>query len=279
MVLNSSEMIVTPAEARGTLLDFLAARLSLSRRGAKALLDARNVFVNRERIWMARHALRAGDRVTVMRESAAPRHPPRLMVLHQDAGYLIVDKPPGILANGRDSAEELLRAQSGIPTLLAVHRLDRDTSGCLLCAVDRDAFEAAVALFKGHCVRKAYHVLALGDVKPAERRIAAPLEGLPAATLIRVLSSNRNASHLLATIETGRTHQIRKHLSLIRHPVLGDRQYGTREASRARWIPAPRQMLHAAEIAFDHPVTGRTVRAVAPLPADFRDCLTRLGLA
>ena len=261
------------------LLDFLSRRLQLSRRKAKDLLDSRNEFVNERRIWMARHTLAAGDQVAALLSTplAPGSAPAALPLLLADEHLLAIDKPAGLAANGPDSAESRLQAERADPAIRAVHRLDRDTSGCLLFARSAEAFDRMVALFREHAVSKIYQVLATGRLEGSDT-IRRPLEGLPAVTSFAVLAANALASHLRVKIETGRTHQIRKHLSALGHPVVGDRSYGT-----ARAVPEPlravsRQMLHAARISFRHPFTGEQVDVTAPLPRDFRAMLDRLRL-
>lgn len=276
--MKTAQFTVPPREQGISLQDFISVRLGLSRGKAKGLLDARNVFVNARRVWMARHKLAGGDRVEVVMPPPAVDARPTLRMLYRDPEYLVVDKPPGCLSNGADSAEALLREQLGNPDILAVHRLDRDTSGCLLLAVNRAAFEAAVPLFREGGVKKTYHALAAGRVELPEQTLRTPIDGERAVTHLRRLDVGMEATHLLVTIETGRTHQIRKHLSAIRHPILGDRQYGTNSPATARALRVPRQMLHAHSIAFESPGGGCRVHAVAPLPADFKRCLREFGL-
>jgi 23S rRNA pseudouridine1911/1915/1917 synthase len=270
-------LTVTAAEDGVSVQELLSRRLRLSRRAAKALLDARAVWVNRQRVWMTRHALRRGDIVEApAAPSAAP--PPHLRVLVEDARYLFVDKPAGLLAVGEGSAEEVLRGQLGAPGMRAVHRLDRDTSGCLLFARDAAAFEAAVALFRTRRVVKVYHAVCLGRVTARASTIRLPVEGEPAVTHLRLLSARDEASYVALRIETGRTHQIRLHLASVRHPVLGDRQYGPKFLRDERLRDVPRQMLHATDLELPHPLGSGRLRAHSPLPADFRRCLRVFGL-
>lgn len=264
--------------AGSTLQDFLARELGLSRNRAKALIDARSVLVNRRRVWMARHAVERGDVVEVA-EVAPVRVPEAIGILLEDPDFLVAAKPAGILANGPDSAESRLRESRGEPTLRAAHRLDRDTSGCLLLARSDRAFERAVELFRSRKVNKSYRAIVTGQVSATPHDIAFPLDGSPARTRIRAISSNSEASYLDVSIESGRTHQIRRHLAMVGHPVLGDRQHGTRQEVSDRQMTVPRQMLHASFLSFTLPADGRAIRAHAPLPADFRACLTRFRLA
>lgn len=270
---------VKASEAGTTLQDFLARRMGLSRNRAKQCIDSRQVLVNRRRIWMARHALGVGDTVELHAPAApATTRSGLIPVLVDDGACLVVNKPAGLLANGPNSVESLLRKQQGIPTLLAVHRLDRDTSGCLLFARDTAAFDSLVAAFRKHSVRKTYHALVSGTLRPPEQIINTPIEGKKAVTRLRTLASRPEASHLLVMIDTGRTHQIRKHLASVGHPILGDTQYAASMPVTDKLTRIRRQMLHAASIEFDEPTTNRRIRASAALPADFGRALGLFGL-
>lgn len=260
------------------LLDVLERHQGTSRRKAKQLLDEHRVFVNGRRVWMARHAVRTGDRVEI--QDSAPRPPASapVRVLYEDEHYLVADKPTGLLSNGPDSLEEALRLRFPDQDLLAVHRLDRETSGCNLFARGAAARDAMLPLFKGHAVTKTYHALVKGRVPRELVEIRSPVDGQPAVTHLRILDANARASHLMLKIETGRTHQIRVHLQCARFPVLGDKVYLTRALPEDWMRQVPRQMLHAVRLAFRHPATGVMVRITAPLPADFRQCLRALKL-
>jgi 23S rRNA pseudouridine1911/1915/1917 synthase len=261
------------------LQNFLALRLNLSRNKAKGMLDERLVFVNGRRIWMTQHELRKGDKIEVMvpAPSATKKAKPPAF-LYQDDEYIIVNKQAGRLSNGPDSLESDLQTLLKMPRLQAVHRLDRDTSGCILIAKSKEAFDKAVELFKKQDISKIYHLLAMGEIKDRERRIDYPLEKEPAVTKLYLVSSNPVASHLKASLETGRTHQIRKHLAYIGHPVLGDRTYAVRGAIPEELRMIDRQMLHATSLRFNSPFTGQAIRVEAPLPKDFTLWMKRLGL-
>lgn len=276
--MNKRPIVVTAAEA-GTPLDiFLARRLKISRKQAKRLLDDRLVFVNGRRTWMARHPLQPEDRVEIP-AAAAPGAPSAGMpILYRDNEYLVINKPPGLDSNGRGSVEEQLRTALRLPAIEAVHRLDRDTTGCLWFSLNAAARAPAVALFKERAVTKTYHAIVAGRIPASGTHITEPLEGQPAVTRVKLLSGNPVASHVKILIETGRTHQIRKHMASIRHPVLGDKSYFTREITDDRLRNVPRQMLHASGLAFPHPRTGQVVRVKAPLPGDFKQMLNRLRL-
>lgn len=259
------------------LIEFLAKSLRISKKKAKLLLDRRHVFVNGKRVWMARHMLNAKDEVEVVTDNAQ-KHAAEPKVLFHDEWYVIANKMPGILACGEDSLEMLLRRKFKSRHLAAAHRLDRDTSGCLVFALNADALRQMTALFKKRLIHKQYHAVVERDMRTGKLRIDNPIANQRAVTRIEVLSSAEVASHVSAAIETGRTHQIRKHLASIRRPVLGDRVYGSKAVTDSRLREVPRQMLHAAAISFTHPYTNQSLRIRAPLPPDFRQCLRRLGL-
>jgi len=261
------------------LQDFLARQLGLSRNRAKAILDERQAFVNGRRVWMTKHPLKKGDVVEVMiSRPPAKSSPSKPDILFQDNEYLVVNKSPGRLSNGPDSLESDLQSLLNQPRLQAVHRLDRDTSGCILIARSKAAFDSAVDLFKEQKIVKVYHALAAGEIKERERKIEYALEGEPAVTHLHLVASNPLASHLKIKLETGRTHQIRKHLAYIGHPVLGDRTYAVRGAIPEKFRLIERQMLHAASLTFVSPYTSQRIRVEAPFPRDFTVWLKRLGL-
>ncbi len=301
---NIERLLVGKPESGKPLQDFLAARCALSRRAAKAIIDGRSVWVNRRCVWIAHHELRTGDTVEVPRAvvSAARRQPGsdrskrtdpgtepqkglsparHVRVLMETPDYVVADKPSGVLSCGDPkSVEMLLRTQLRIPTLEAVHRLDRDTTGCLLFAKTHAAFMAAVEVFKTHGVKKVYYAIVAGRFPHAHETVNAPLDGKPAVSHITREAVSPDASLLKVRIETGRTNQIRRHLASIRFPVVGDRTFGLKTARDPRLMTARRQMLHAAGLELPDPVRkGKAaVRAHSPMPADFRQCLKIFGM-
>ena len=280
------------------LQDFLVLKFALSRRAAKAAIDGRSVWVNRKCVWIARYALKTGDLVEVpsvvvkgaqrqsaqsSRENATPGALPakrHVRVLWQDDNYLVCDKPAGLVScDDPKSAESLLREQEGVPTLEAVHRLDRDTTGCLLFAKNRAALEAAIETFKTHKVSKVYHAIVAGRFPYAHQTINAPLDGQDARTDVAREAASADATFLRLRIETGRTNQIRRHLASVRFPVVGDRVFGLKNARDPRLMQVPRQMLHASTLTLEDPMSRKgQIRAHSPLPADFRSALRLFGM-
>ncbi|MEI6646442.1 MAG: RluA family pseudouridine synthase [bacterium] len=270
--------VVSKLDMGKSLQEFLALKLSVSKRAAKNMMDDRRVWVNRRCIWMAHHTLHQGDTVEVPSKTAAAsplkQEPTKLRVLVEDDFYLIIDKPAGMLSVGEHSAEELLRTQLGNMTLQAVHRLDRDTTGCLMIAKTTMAFKEAVELWKTRRVTKIYQAIVWGSYERGKSTIDQDLDGDRAVSHITREAISKDATFVKVRIETGRTHQIRRHLASIRHPILGDREHGVKFARDPRLLTIPRQMLHACEFEMPHPMMpGKTFKAHSPLPADFRRCL------
>lgn len=278
----------------GVLQDFLSARLELTRRAAKGLIDARQVWVNRRCVWIARYALKAGDIVEApkMPKSIKPSEVSRgvgagkdaqkrhIRVLWREGDYLVADKPAGLLScDDVRSAEAVLRVQEKLPNLEAVHRLDRETSGCMLFALNHAAKEAAIEVFKTHKVSKTYNAITVGEFKFPHTRIDDALDGESAVTHVHREAVGDGASFLRVNIETGRTNQIRRHLASIRYPILGDRVFGLKTAREARFMQVPRLMLHASSLSLKNPqVKGAQISVHSPLPADFRATLRLFGM-
>ena len=286
------------------LQDFLALKFALSRRTAKAMIDGRSVWVNRKCVWIARFALRTGDLVEIPSQvvkgavrqakasgretgdarrdgvsspAQAKRH---VRVIWQNENYLICDKPAGLVScDDPKSVETILREQEKVPTLEAVHRLDRDTTGCLLFAKNHAALVAAVEVFKTHKVSKVYHAISAGSFKFAHQIVDTPLDGQPAVSRVTREAASADASFLRIRIETGRTNQIRRHLASIRYPIVGDRVFGLKNVRDPRLMQVPRQMLHASTLILPDPLTPHAeLKAHSPLPADFRAALRLFGM-
>ena len=275
---------VARREDGAALQDFLAARLGVSRRAAKQQIDARIVRVDGQCVWMAHHRLRAGAVVTVAGFAASPtavsNRPSKAKILWEDGDYLVADKPAGILVNeAAFSLETLLRVQTGNPDLRSSHRLDRDTTGCVLFSKSGAAHEAAVAVFKRHGVAKTYRTVVSGRWDAESSTIDLPLDGRRALSSVHCLRANAQASHLAVRIETGRTHQIRRHLAMARHPVLGDGVYGPKVVEDLRLMRLTRPLLPAVELELDHPLKpDDRIKVFSPLPQEFHRWLGALRL-
>jgi len=240
------------------------------------------------------------------RAETAARH---LRILYEDRHVLVVDKPAGMLtqptpARERDTLLEragryLARTRGLVrPYVGIVHRLDQDTSGVILLVCSPNALRPFQALFREHAIERLYLAVVEGVVEPARGTIDLPLvadrgdgrrgaaltsgQGVPAITHYEMVGQfGRMAAQVACRLETGRTHQIRIHLTEIGHPVVGDRVYRPRSLPGVRPRPPfpvrfPRQALHAQALGFVHPLTGQGLRVEAPLPADLVDLIATL---
>lgn len=225
--------------------------------------------------------------------------PPPFPLLYRDPRLLVLDKPAGVAISDHpaDAPDVIARLRAWLRTEgggepRSVHRLDRDTSGVLLVALDRDLAAALIEEFRERRVTKSYLAFtapcrdAAGcidrpvrpDPDAPGRFLADEAQGKPARTRFRRLRAWTGAALLLVKIYTGRTHQIRVHLSDCGVPVLGDRRYGGPDRvqtlvppGRLVTIPVPRTALHASSIGFRDPASGRWRRFRAPLPADLQE--------
>lgn len=299
--------LVVPAEAAGERLDrYLATRgLPLSRAQLQGLIAEGQVLIGGRRAKPGSR-LRVGDRVSAQlpepRPLALAPEPLPLMILYEDADLLVLDKPAGLVVHPAPGhpAHTLVHALlahcrdlSGIGGVLRpgiVHRLDRDTSGVLVVAKHDRVHLELQAQFKAHTVRRLYQAIVHGAPERDEGRIGTTVGrhptqrkrmaagvsgGREAATRWRVLRRFREHSLLELQPETGRTHQLRVHLSHIGHPVVGDPVYGQ---PRGRLpVPMPRQALHASLLGFTHPETRVWMEFTTPLPADMARLLEALA--
>lgn len=259
------------------LFEVIASELGISKKKAQAALDAKQVLVNGRRIWMKNHLVKDEDLVEILIEDRAPTIPKKIQIIWQDSDYLVVNKPAFLLTNASDkSLEVILQKQEKNKYICAVHRLDKETSGCVIFAKRAEAKAAMIPVFKGRDIMKIYRAITIGQFPKNWNEIRTDIEGFMSTTRVKTLDSNRQSSYLELRIETGRTHQIRRHLADKRYPVLGDKKYaGTgNELS----LTQPRQMLHAYRLIFPHPRTQEAIRVLASLPPDFKKCLAQLKL-
>lgn len=266
------------------------------------------IRVNKGRI-RASYKLCLGDVVRIpplkIRASITTREPPehlismlRSRILHEDDEILVIDKPAGISVHrGTDTAFgiiEILRTDKPKDRYLElVHRLDRDTSGCLVIAKTRPSLTHLHALLRGGALRKGYLVLVRGKWKGGSRKVVLPLKksqlrsgermvaghigGKAAVTHFNPIGRCPGGSLLAVSIDTGRTHQIRVHAESIGFPVAGDTKYGDKSFNRqCRAWGLRRMFLHANEIAYER--NGSTFRCVSPLGEDLVDTLRAIGL-
>lgn len=230
-----------------------------------------------------------------------------LDIVHQDKHVLVINKPVGLVVHpgAGNSAGTMQNALLHLDPKLAllprggiVHRLDKDTSGLLVIARTLEAHTALVRALEVHDVEREYEAVCVGVMTgggtvdapigrhPADRlRQAIRADGRESVTHYRVIHRYRGHTHVRLQLETGRTHQIRVHMAHIKYPLVGDRTYGGRmllpKAATPELIEAlrgfGRQALHAARLAFEHPVSGKPIECTAPLPQDMSELLGALA--
>ena len=300
---------VTPAEA-GTRLDaYLATDPSLSRSAAARLIEEGAVTVNGVP-QKPRYAVKAGDLVAValpepVPDEAQPENIP-LSVVYEDSDIIVIDKPKGMVvhpAPGNPTGTLVnallyhchgeLSGIGGVERPGIVHRIDKDTSGLLVAAKNDAAHRALAAALEVHDVKREYRALVSGGFRddsgtvdlpigrhPTDRkRMAVLREGMgksrEAVTHYRVIERFSGITYLSLVLETGRTHQIRVHMSHLGHPLLGDEVYGGGRTPFERRHSAllAGQCLHAARLSLRHPRTGEDMIFESPLPAEFEKML------
>ncbi len=291
MPLHSFDVDLTEA---GERLDRLAARrLGISRSAVQRIIRERLLWVNGEEA-ASSYRVGGGERVEarVPEEGISPEEIP-VPVIFEDEHLLVVEKPAGLVVHpgagnaagtvvnallGRSIAGGEDPSRPGV-----VHRLDRDTSGLMVLAKGEPAYSRLVAQMSGRRVGRVYRAVVVGEGLPETGTVDAPVGrdpenptlmaagiGRPAVTHFEVLREVAGHAMLEVRLETGRTHQIRVHLSAIGHPVYADPLYGTPVAGRRLW-------LHAEKLTFVHPVGGERLSFGSPIPSDLRESAALLG--
>ncbi|HWB58946.1 MAG TPA: RluA family pseudouridine synthase [Chthoniobacteraceae bacterium] len=294
---EASEFRITPEQAGARLDHYLAAELAhLSRARIQALIKSGDILLNGSPTKPGAK-IKPGDSVSVHEpppvplETAAEEIP--LDILHEDDDLIVVNKPAGMVVHpaagnwSHTLVNALLHHCKGLSGIGGaqrpgiVHRLDKDTSGCIVMAKNDAAHQSLTGQFAGRKVLKIYLALAAGHFQktsgiiensigrhPVHRKKMAVVEGRGrnAKTAYRVIQQLADASLVECTLHTGRTHQIRVHLKHLGHPLLGDQLYAGAKAGAY-----PRQMLHAWKLGFFHPRNSRWMEFQSPLPRDFLD--------
>lgn len=244
--------------------------------------------------------------VALPEPDTSPLPPPQvvagLRVVHEDDDILVVDKPIGVAAHpspgwegptvigGLAAAGHRVSTSGAEERQGVVHRLDVGTTGLMVVAKSERAYTILKDAFRERTVDKRYHTLVQGHPDPLTGTVDAPIDrhptssykfavvadGRPSVTHYETIEAFRHASLLEIHLETGRTHQIRVHMSAIRHPCVADIQYGADPALAAR-LGLGRQWLHAVRLSFAHPDDGRWVSYESPYPADLQLALDRVS--
>jgi 23S rRNA pseudouridine1911/1915/1917 synthase len=297
-----------PGRVAGRRLDEVVAELAGTSRAQAARWASDGLVEVDGRPRPKSYRLRGGERLAWTPPPAPPDGDPvaedrPLTVRHEDDHLLVVAKPPGLVVHpgpGHPTGT-LVNALLGRPgTSLSagggdagrpgiVHRLDKDTSGLLLVAKDDATHQALARDLAAHRVERRYLALVQGRLPagrgtvdgpigrhPRDRkRMAVVAGGRPAVTHWRVLETFPAVQLIEATLETGRTHQVRVHLASLRHPLAGDRTYGA-DPTLATRLGLTRPFLHAWRLAFTHPATGDRVDLTEPFPPDLQGVLDHL---
>ncbi|MDD5469765.1 MAG: RluA family pseudouridine synthase [Candidatus Peribacteraceae bacterium] len=301
-----------PVTAKQRLDLFLVAETGLSRARAQGLIKEGRVKVNDHAVTKVAQVLHAGDRVQVeaaeVREVAevaeADLH---LEVLYEDDACLVLYKPAGYAVHPAPTTKGEKTILHGVAHLfrvrslpfsadaVLVHRLDRETTGCLLIAKTAEAHRALQKQFEERTTRKTYLALVAGVPQPPEAVIDAPVGrqltdrtrmsvfktsvSREAQTTYRTLTSAHGCALLACDLHTGRTHQVRVHLSSIGHPILGDPTYRSSESEKLTEEFAVQNLcLHAWQLTFRSPADGEKHTVEAPLPATFKTAIQSVGV-
>ncbi len=298
------EFVVSPNDARLRLDQFLAKELpEYSRSRLQQLIRSGFVRLNKQTT-RPRQIVRGGDKIHLIEpplEKIEMRPEPiPLDVLFEDDDLIVINKPADLTVHPGAGQREhtLVNALLSHCTTLSgiggkerpgiVHRLDKETSGCLVVAKNDIAHRELSKQFAARTVEKIYLALVAGKLRkptgvieenigrhPVQRKrmSVSSKRGRAAKTEYRVIRSSDQASLVECRLHSGRTHQIRVHLHHLGHPVLGDKIYAPRFAKNF-----PRQMLHAWRLGFRHPCTGEWRSFEASLPADFNEAIRAAGL-
>jgi len=303
---RTEKFIVEQSRPSARLDVFLREKFPAVSRGAmQRLIEQGHILVNGKTI-KPTHTPRAGEEIEVTwpeaRSTQARPEDIPLDVLFEDASLLVINKPPGLVVHPSAGHEEhtlvnallhhcgnSLSGIGGVARPGIVHRLDKETSGCLVVAKNDATHLGLAAQFEERTVEKFYDALIIGRLERDAGEIRASIARHPthrkrmavhhsddarfAHTSFRVLERLVQATHVEAAIHTGRTHQIRVHFQFIGHPLVGDTTYGAKANktfAEFTGYTAPRVMLHARNLSVVHPRTGQKLKFTAPLPGDFQ---------
>lgn len=264
----------------------------------KKLIEEGYVKLNGESV-KASYKLNAGDEIELIEKESRrfEKTPMDIKVLYEDDDIAVIDKPRGLIVHPTNDDEislvnfllyrfaslsDIDETRPGI-----VHRLDKDTSGLIIIAKNNEVHEKMKELFKSREIYKEYITIAVGTFKgeltvvdkgimrdPIKKiKMCVSDEGKEAHSEIHLLKQNDEYSYLRVLIKTGRTHQIRVHLSYLNHPVLGDKTYGYRGK-----IKMDGHILHCRKVSFVHPISNNLISVESDVPAYFKEALIKTNL-
>ncbi len=291
-----------PPDLDQSRLDLAAVKLSqFSRKQIRRLIDSGLVFVNKQRVWIAKFVVHTQDLLEILTPTKNPTESPVIKltnkaILMETDAFVAVNKPPGIAVDSEkyNLIYYLTKLKPEYSTLRLVHRLDKDTSGVMLLAKTETSHQVLSKLFQNRQVRKTYRVICFDTPNLPTGTITWPIaryapnfnryiavtatnstqtDAKPARTdyqLIRSLAEKR-LSYLECYLHTGRPHQIRVHLRALGNPVLGDKTYAEHLSHHPFWQLATRHMLHSYTLKFT--LDNQKFMLIAPIPKDFREIL------
>ena len=310
--MNTAVYTVADEQADLRLDKFLAEESEeLSRSYIQKIIEDGGVLVNETPVRKAGRRLKENDRVSIeVPESVIPEIKPEnieLDVVYEDSDVIVVNKPKGMvvhpapghytgtLVNALMFHCEDLSGINGVLRPGIVHRIDKDTSGLLVCAKNNFAHSFLASQFKEHSAGRSYHAIACGKFKEPGGCVDKPIgrrsndrklmginekNGRRAVTRYKVLKEFDKYTYIECRLETGRTHQIRVHMAYINHPLLGDGTYGGKNAQfKLNGNIIEGQCLHAKTLGFIHPSSGEYMEFDSPLPQYFKDLLEKLSQA
>ncbi|MFN3479493.1 MAG: RluA family pseudouridine synthase [Thermodesulfovibrionales bacterium] len=295
---------------KGQRIDlYLTKRTGLTRSKVQRLIREGYILVNGEKV-KQNYKVKENNKIKINIPSEEIEglipEPLPVEILYKDDYLVVVDKPAGMvvypaaghrkgtLMNALAYHLDKLATIGGPLRPGVVHRLDKDTSGVMVIAIDDRVYYDLVEQFRKRSITRRYIALVYGPLKDEEGEIAKPIgrsesnrkkmstivrKGKEAVTRWRVIKRFKDATLIEVRLGTGRTHQIRVHFSSIGNPVLGDRTYGrkTELVIGKRRVVFPRQMLHAETLGFRHPVTGEEMEFTSAIPQDMKDAIKKLG--
>lgn len=300
---------VPPSDAGNRLDIYIAEQTGISRSQIQALIDSGTVLVN-NRLVTQSYKVKTDDsiNITIPEKETSGLTPEDIPVeiLYRDEYVVVVNKPANMVVypaagHSKGTLMNALAYHCGRLATVGgplrpgiVHRLDKDTSGVMVVALEDSAYYNLVEQFRQRTITRKYIALVYGKLRDYSGEISLSIgrsesdrkkmstktkRGKQANTKWKVLKRFEGTTMIEVFLGTGRTHQIRVHLASIGHPVAGDRTYGkkTELAVNSKVIVLPRQMLHAETLGFKHPATGEHLEFSSPLPEDMRTTLSELN--
>jgi 23S rRNA pseudouridine1911/1915/1917 synthase len=302
--MNNIVFIVEVKDNGDRVDKFLASKINnISRSYLQKLIKDKRVLLN-DKIVKNSTKISIGDELIVYipptEEYKLEPYDVELDIIYEDDAIIVINKAAGIvvhpahgnrnhtLVNALLAYTDELSGINGVKRPGIVHRLDKDTSGAIVIAKKNDSYQELIKQFKERKIRKIYRAIVKGRVPYEKGKIDAPIgrslnnrkkmavtgkNSKRAISTFNVLDYLGNYTYIEVKLETGRTHQIRVHLSYMGFPILGDKKYSSAKDN----LGVKRQLLHAYELGLFHPVTGKWMEFIAPLPDDFKDALIKLG--